>query len=38
LNGEALIIAETFNKQPKIQISGLYGSGSGGGGGVTGEF
>jgi hypothetical protein len=38
LNAEALIIAETFNKQPTIQSSGLYGGGSGGGGGATGEY
>lgn len=38
LNAEALIIAETFNKQPVVESSGLYGGGSGGGGGATGEF
>ena len=38
LNAEALIIAETFNKQPTIESNGLYGGGSGGGGGATGEF
>jgi hypothetical protein len=38
LNAEALIIAETFNKQPAIENHGLYGGGSGGGGGATGEF
>jgi hypothetical protein len=38
LNAEALIIAETFNKQPAIENHGLYGGGSGEGGGATGEF
>jgi len=39
LNVEALIIAETFNKQPAQQTpGGLYGGGSGEGGGATGEF
>ncbi len=38
LNAEALIIAETFDKQQPTQNSGLYGGGSGGGGGATGEY
>ncbi len=38
LNIEALIIAETFNKQPVVKSDGLYGGGSGGGGGATGEY
>ena len=38
LNAEALIIAETFNKQPTIKSNGLYGGGSSGGGGATGEY
>lgn len=38
LNAEALIIAETFNKQSGIENDGLYGGGSGGGGGATGEY
>ena len=38
INAEALIIAETFHKQPAIESDGLYGGGSGGGGGATGEF
>jgi hypothetical protein len=38
LNAEALIIAETFNKQSTIESNGLYGGGSGGGGGATGEY
>jgi len=39
LNIEALIIAETFNKQPaSIDSHGLYEGGSGGGGGATGKF
>ena len=38
LNAEALIVAETFNKQPATKSSGLYEGGSGGGGGATGEF
>ncbi|MEO6455487.1 MAG: hypothetical protein ABIN97_15515 [Ginsengibacter sp.] len=38
LNVEALIIAETFNKQPAIEGPGLFGGGSGGGGGATGEY
>ena len=38
LNVEALIIAETFNKQPNIETHGLYEGGSGGGGGATGDY
>jgi hypothetical protein len=38
LNAEALIIAETFNKQATIESDGLYGGGSSGGGGATGEY
>jgi hypothetical protein len=38
LNAEALIIAETFNKQSTAESSGLFGGGSGGGGGATGEY
>ncbi len=38
LNTEALIIAETFNKQPNIETHRLYEGGSGGGGGATGDY
>lgn len=38
LNAEALIVAETFNKQPGHPSPGLYEGGSSGGGGATGEF
>jgi hypothetical protein len=38
LNAEALIIAETFNKNPTKENQGLYGGGTGGGGGATGEY
>lgn len=38
LNVEALIIAQTFGTSPKTEDNALFGGGSGGGAGATGNF
>jgi hypothetical protein len=38
LNVEAVVIAETYGSSPAVKSDNLFGGGTGGGGGATGEF